>query len=251
MLALLAFVAAPVDAQSFDHSAFDAVLKQHAVDGGVDYKRLAGDRGALDMYVARLGTVSDDSFRKWARAEQLAFLLNSYNALVLQQVIDDYPIQRSANPAALVRPANSVWQIDGFFDKLEHRLLGRALTLDQIEHEWLRARLKEPRIHFALVCAARSCPPLRAEAYRAERLEQQLDDQARTFLNDRERNRFADSDAQLSEIFKWFADDFGGEKGLRSYLGKFLHPDLARRVKSGSYDIRYIQYDWTLNDVAR
>lgn len=221
------------------------------MNGGVDYKALEADRAELDNYVARLGTVTEAAFSKWPRAEQVAFLINAYNAIVLQQVIDDYPIKRSAHPAALIRPANSVWQIAGFFADLKHRLLGRDLTLDQIEHEWLRAKLKEPRIHFALVCAARSCPPLRAEAYRADKLDQQLDDQARIFLNDRERNRFANQSAELSEIFKWFGEDFGGEQGLRTFLGRYLNADLAKRVSTSGYRIRYVDYDWTLNDVAR
>jgi len=238
-------------AQTFDHSALDNVLRAHVAPGGIDYKAVHADRAQLDTYIARLGTVSEPTFRKWPRADQLAFLINAYNAIVIQQVIDDYPIQRSPNPAALVRPANSVWQIDGFFDGLEHRLLGTQLTLDKIEHEWLRAKLKEPRIHFALVCAARSCPPLRTEAYHGGRLDEQLDDQARKFLNDRERNRFGSDSAELSEIFKWFGEDFGGEKGLRGYLARYLNPELAQRVRKGSYKIRYVEYDWMLNDVAR
>ena len=241
----------PSAGQTYDHAALDAVLRRHTNVAGVDYAGIKADRGALDGYVAQLGTVTRKTFDAWPRAEQVAFLINAYNALVIQQVIDDYPIRRSARPTALVKPANSVWQIDGFFDDLRHRLLDTELTLDQIEHEWLRARLKEPRIHFALVCAARSCPPLRKEAYRGNRLDQQLDEQARSFLNDRERNRFGNEGAELSEIFKWFAADFGGEKGLRNYLGKYLNPELARRLKNGSYKIRYIEYDWTLNDVAR
>jgi hypothetical protein len=242
-------LAQPVRAQqAFNHAAFDKVLQQHVVEGGVDYASLQPDRAELDTYIARLGAVSEPTFQGWGRNEQIAFLINAYNAIVIQQVLDDYPIRRSAKPGALVRPANSVWQIDGFFDALTHRLLGRDLTLDQIEHEWLRAKLMEPRIHFALVCAARSCPPLRAEAYRAERLAAQLDEQARIFLNDRERNRFGKNSAQLSEIFKWFGQDFGGEAGLRAYLGKYLNPQLAARMKSGSYGIGFIDYDWTLND---
>jgi hypothetical protein len=246
--ALLLASAIPAAAQSADHSPLTAVLAKHTERGAVNYVSLKADRAALDGYIAKLGTVSDQTFQSWPRGEQIAFLINAYNAIVLQQVIDDYPIRRSARPAALVRPANSVWQIDGFFDKLGHRLLGRELTLDQIEHEWLRAQLKEPRIHFALVCAARSCPPLRNEAYRAQQLDAQLDEQARAFLNDRERNRFGDGAAELSEIFKWFADDFGGEPGLRAFLGRYLHPRLAAELKEKRYRIRYLEYDWTLND---
>lgn len=253
MILLMALLLAQpaVSGQTYDHAAFDAVLRRHATAASVDYAGIRAERAALDGYIAGLRAVSRETFDAWPRAEQIAFLINAYNAIVIQQVIDNYPIRRSVRPAALIRPSNSVWQIDGFFDQLKHRLLGRDLTLDQVEHEWLRAKLKEPRIHFALVCAARSCPPLRREAYRGHRLDQQLDDQARTFLNDRERNRFGTEGAELSEIFKWFAEDFGGERGLRHYLGRYLNAELARRFTSGRYDIRYIDYDWTLNDVAR
>jgi hypothetical protein len=240
-----------LQAQTFDHSAFDAVLRVHSSAAGVDYAALKADRAGLDRYAAQLGTVSAKTFDGWKREEKIAFLINAYNAIVLQQVIDDYPIQRSTNPAALVRPATSVWQIDGFFNELKHRLLDRDLTLDQIEHEWLRAKLKEPRIHFALVCAAKSCPRLRNEAYRADNLSAQLDDQARQFLNDRQRNRFGAEAAELSEIFKWFGEDFGGERGLRSYLGKYLNAELSARMRSNHYAISYIDYDWTLNDIPR
>jgi hypothetical protein len=241
----------PIQAQSLDHSLFDAVLATHSTPQGVDYAKLKSNRAGLDQYVAKLGTISSKQFDRWPRAEQVAFLINAYNAIVLQQVIDDYPIQRSSKPAALVRPANSVWQIDGFFSDLKHRVAGRQLTLDQIEHEWLRPKYQEPRIHFALVCAAHSCPPLRGEAYRAERLSLQLDDQARLFLNDRARNRFDNAGAQLSEIFKWFADDFGGESGLRAFLARYLNPELAGKMRDSSYGIGYVDYDWILNDIAR
>ena len=250
LLVLAAASISSAAAQAVDHSLFDQVLARHVVLGSVDYTSLQAERAPLDTYIARLGTVSDATFQSWNRNERIAFLINAYNAIVLQQVIDDYPIRRSARPTALVRPANSVWQIDGFFGELKHRLLGRDLTLDQIEHEWLRAKLAEPRIHFALVCAARSCPPLRGEAYHAPKLDAQLDDQARTFLHDRERNRFTNEGAELSEIFKWFGEDFGGPKGLRAYLAKYLNPPLAARVKRSGYRIGYIDYDWTLNDAT-
>lgn len=240
-----------VHGQIIDHSAFDVVLRAHATATGVDYSPLKANRAGLDRYVAQLGTVSAKTFDGWKRDEKIAFLINAYNAIVLQQVIDDYPIERSTRAAALVRPANSVWQIDGFFNELKHRLIGRDVTLDHIEHEWLRARLKEPRIHFALVCAAKSCPPLRNEAYRADKLSAQLDDQARQFLNDRERNRFASAGAELSEIFKWFGEDFGGERGLRQFLARYLNAELASRIKSSDYAISYTDYDWTLNDISR
>lgn len=252
VFALVTLLCSPAGAQqTFDHSSFDAVLAAHVRPNGIAYSALKTDRAPLDKYIAQLGAVPAKTFQRWPKPDQIAFLINAYNAIVLQQVIDDYPIRRSTNPAAVVRPANSVWQIDGFFNQLKHRLIGKDLTLDQIEHEWLRAKLKEPRIHFALVCAAHSCPPLRNEAYRADKLDAQLDDQARRFLNDRARNRFEDDGAQLSEIFKWFADDFGGEKGLRNYLGRYLNTTLAARMRNAGYSISYVDYDWELNDASR
>lgn len=238
-------------AQSFDHTGFDLIVRAVSTPNGVRYAKLKTDRAGVAQYIDQLGTVSDNTFGAWPRADQIAYLINAYNAIVLLQVIDAYPIKRSRSPAALLRPANSVWQIDGFFSTHKHRVAGRDLTLDQIEHEWLRARLQEPRIHFALVCAARSCPPLRSEAYHPDRLDAQLDEQARRFLNDRAHNRFSRDGAELSEIFKWFAEDFGGEPGLRAYLSRYLHPDLSTRVRDPDYRIRYIDYDWALNDVAR
>ena len=248
---LVAATVRPAASQSVDHSKLDPILSAYSSPRGVDYTKLKNNRAGLDQYIARLGTISSKQFERWPRDEQIAYLLNAYNAIVLQQVVDDYPIERSTNPAALVRPANSVWQIDGFFSTLKHRVAGRQLTLDQIEHEILRPQYKEPRIHFALVCAARSCPPLRTEAYRADRLSAQLDDQARAFLNDRARNRFETDRAELSEIFKWFLDDFGGDAGLRTFLARYLNPDLAGRISKASFGIGYVDYDWTLNDIPR
>ena len=107
LILLLAFAPA-AEAQSFDHAAFDSVLSSYVVRGGVDYKGLEADRTRLDAYVARLGDAAENNFRTWPRGEQIAFLINAYNAITLVQVIDHYPIRRSMRPAALVRPANSV-----------------------------------------------------------------------------------------------------------------------------------------------
>lgn len=254
MVLSICLIAAPQvgAAQDFEHTAFDAVLRAHVTVRGVDYARLKADRAGLDGYVAQLGAVSSAQFDGWNRAGRLAYLINAYNALVLQSVLDAYPIQRSLNPAALVRPANSVWQIGGFFNQATHRVAGRSITLDQLEHELIRPIFKEPRVHAALVCAARSCPPLRNEAYDAARLETQLDEQARRFLSDRRLNRFERDDAvvALSEIFKWFGDDFGGGKGVISFVGRYVDTETQNWLKSGKYRVTYIDYDWNLNDAS-
>lgn len=253
LVAVLVSSPATTRAQGFDQSDYDTVLRAYVSERGVDYARLRADRGGLDRYVARLGTVSAPQFDGWNRPEKLAYLINAYNAVVLQSVIDNYPIKRSLSPAALVKPANSVWQIPGFFNEATHKVAGRQVTLDDIEHKFLRAALKEPRIHAALVCAARSCPPLRREAYVADRVEPQLDDQARTFLNDPARNLFdrASGEVRLSEIFKWFGEDFGPkDKGVIAFAERYVDPAMQKWLHDGKYRISYFDYDWNLNDAA-
>jgi hypothetical protein len=263
--ALLAASPARAQAPLFDHSAWDAVLAAHVSARGVDYAGLQANRATLDEYVRGLGTVDATTFDAWPRAEQVAYLINAYNALVLASVIDKYPIRRSLRPAALVRPANSIWQIAGFFDGIRHRAAGRELTLDDIEHRWLRDVLAEPRVHFALVCAARSCPPLREAAFVAARLDEQLDDQARRFFRDPGANQFdrGGGRVRLSSILKWFGEDFerfapaagftgsAAERGALAFAARFLPAETARWLETGRYRIEYLDYDWSLNDSRR
>lgn len=250
---------------AFDHSMFDPVLAEFVTAAGVDYSGLKRDRAEFDRYVRALGAVDARTFDRWPHAEQVAYLINAYNAYVLLGVIDNYPIRRSFRPTALVRPRNSIWQISGFFDGIRRRAAGRDLTLDDIEHRWLREILREPRVHFALVCAARSCPPLRREAYTAARLEAQLDDQARRFLTDPAANQLEPRDGviRLSSILNWFGEDFASfapasgyagstnERGVLAFTARYVPPSVARQLREGGYTIEYLPYDWTLNEVAR
>jgi hypothetical protein len=264
VLMLSSAASAAAGQSDFDHTPFDAVLAAHVRGGNVTYASLAADRAALDAYVRSLAAVSAAEFDAWSRPERIAYLINAYNAAVLVGVVDHYPIRRSWRPRALVRPANSIWQIAGFFDGRRYRVAGRDLTLDDMEHDWLRQRLREPRIHFALVCAARSCPPLRAEAYEAERLDVQLDEQTRLFFNHAPANRF-DPEAgvvRLSSILRWFGEDFEiyapargfagtlAERGVLALAARFLPPPIAAWLSRGDYRIEYADYDWTLNDAG-
>jgi hypothetical protein len=252
-------------AQTIEHARWDSVLAEFVHEGGVRYGALQQKRAELDAYLKDIAAVDQARFDRWERGHQIAYLVNAYNALVIRTVIEHYPIKRSLTPAALIKPANSVWQVPGFFSAIMHPVAGRDLTLDEIEHEWLRRKLQEPRIHFALVCAARSCPPLRKEAYTAEKLEGQLDDQARQFLADPEKNRFdrARGTVTLSEIFKWFGEDFvsfvplsaydgkTAERGVIGFAARFLAPEDAAWLRSGKLKLSYTEYDWNLNDAGR
>lgn len=210
------------------HAPFDALLKQYVDDDGrVAYRTLARqDAAALDAYLKALETVDPASL---APADQIAFWLNAYNARVIRGVLDGYD-------------AENVVGRKWFFAFYTFPLAGRPRTLDEIEHAILRAQFREARVHFALVCAATSCPLLRREAYRGDRLDAQLDDQARVFLDDPRRNRFGPGDVvRLSSIFKWFGQDFEQAAGSLTAFIRRYHalPDAPR--------IEYLDYDWTLN----
>lgn len=264
-LVLIAAHPARARAQGFDHSAYDTVLARHVVEGGVDYAALKAERGVLDRYLQRLAAVTRDEFAAWPEPDRIAYLINAYNAYMLQIVIDHYPIDTGGFFQRLFHPDNSVRQIDGVFDGIEHRVAGADLTLDEIEHQRLRENYDEPRIHFALVCAAVSCPPLRAEAYRGGRLDVQLDDQARRFLNDTSANRFDVSEGRVrvSRIFDWYGEDFRGHapehgyrvsgnlRGVLAFAARYLPERVARFLERGEYDVEFFDYDWTLNDRTR
>jgi hypothetical protein len=266
----LAATAAPSAAQSFDHAGFDSLLARYVQDGRVDYAALKLGRASLDSYLDRVAAVTAEEYASWPSQEQIAYLLNAYNAYVLETVVDRYPIKGSSflrklsAPRRFALPAASIRHVDGAFDGILHKVAGQEITLDGIEHETLRARYTEPRVHFALACAAVSCPPLREEAYRGDRLDAQLDDQGRRFLSDPRLNRFEIERAQvyLSKIFDRCGEDFlqfAGESGYQgderingvlSFVSRYLLDRVVEFLESGEYQVRFLSFDWTLNDQA-
>lgn len=257
--------AAPASAQAtFDHGTFARVLESFTDSTGVDYRALREDPVLLDRYVRELATLDESGFRALDRNGQLAYLLNAYNALAIATVVRNYPIRRALRLRALFRPRNSVWQIPGYFDGIRHRVAGHDLTLDDIEHAWIRPRYEEPRIHFALVCAARSCPRLRSEPYRADRLQRQLEHQTAQFLRDRGRNLFeaATGTVQLSSIFRWFGEDFAAfdpgadfqgsaeERRVLAFVAPHLPVPQGEWLRTGDYSVEYLDYDWSLNEIT-
>jgi uncharacterized membrane protein YdjX (TVP38/TMEM64 family) len=232
--------AADPEAATFDNAPFDALLKRHVAEGGeVDYDSLRGEAGALDGYVAALG---DAPFAALGRDEKLALLINAYNAFTLRLILDHWPV-------ASIRdiPAGKRWR-----DR-RWRLGGRTLSLDQIEHEEVRPKFREPRVHFALVCAARGCPPLRPEAYVGARIEAQLEDQARYVHSQPRWFRWDDAagTAHLTELYRWYGGDFEREAGsVLRFVGRYA-PAVQAAVEAGRPPrIEWIPYDWSLNGKA-
>lgn len=259
---------APVLVQPFDHShlIFDGLLKKYVANGLVDYRGLQSQPEVLARYVTSLGAVTQPMVRGWPREQQLAYWINAYNAFTLQAVVDSYPIE-SRSLIGHFFPPNSILQIPGIWNRMTFKAGGQRLTLGQIEHDILRKDFKDPRIHFAIVCASSSCPVLRSEAYRYDVLEHQLHDQTVGFINDPERGVRWDAERNrlyVSKIFRWFKADFQtGKKPpsasspsgdpanpVLAFIHGYLADDALAQTLARNPKVRvsYLPYDWWLNE---
>jgi hypothetical protein len=232
--------AAPAGA-GFDHAheRWTAQLHRFVHAGEVDYAAWKKEQAQLDDYLRELVRVRKEEFTSFSREQKLAFWIDAYNAYTVRLILDHYPVSSIRSIGLLPGAA---------FRRAFIPLLGEELTLDEIENR-LR-QMGEPRIHFAIVCASKSCPQLRTEAYRADVLDRQLDAAARGFLRDPARN---DWDApsrtlKLSSIFKWFREDFERPAGsLQAYVARYLDLAIRIAVESGPARIEFLDYDWSLN----
>lgn len=233
-LALFAMLTgAPVNAQTFDHThaAFDALLSANVSSGTVNYWALKAKPDALKAYLNSLASVTEKTFKGWSKYQQLAYYINLYNATTLQLIVDHYPVK-------------SIKDIGSFFkgpwDQPIVRLFGQTITLNNLEHDIIRKQFKDPRIHMALVCAAKGCPPLRSEAYTGERLSEQLDNQSRTYLTSQGGLQIdrAKGVAHVSAIFQWYAKDF---VSVAEFVTKYSGQNVI------GLKIKYLDYDWSLN----
>lgn len=220
-----------------DYGGWDALLREHVRDGRVDYVAFARS----DAFRAFLHQLQHTRLTVDATREQrLAFLINAYNASAIAAVV------AGSKPDSLF----GRWR---FFWRTRHPVAGEDITLWDLEHERVRP-LGEPRVHFALVCASASCPRLASHAYLPETLDAQLEEAAVSFVNDPERNRFdaAGREASLSRIFDWYEEDFVGAAGsIGAYVAPYLRdPQVASGLASGSWKIRYLDWDWSLNGAS-
>ncbi len=241
-----------VAAQPFTYQDYAAVLSQYVdASGRVDYEKLKNNRQKLDKFNAAIGSVARNTYESWTDEEKIAFLINAYNSLTLQAIVDNYPTE-------------SIRDIPGVWKRKQYKVIGQEMSLDDIEHEILRKEFDEPRIHMALVCASIGCPKLRTEPYTGEKLNAQLDDQTKVFLAildnfriDRPANR-----VYVSSIFKWFGKDFqqsygqkenfdnlnGKETAFLNFISQYLSPAAGNYLTQGGYKVSYLDYDWSLND---
>ena len=224
----------------------------------VDYAQLFKQPEPLNQYLAQLSSVKQSEYQLWTNDQQLSFLINAYNGFTLQLIIQNYAKFQSGK-------VESIKDLGSFFSSPWKQsfftLLGKKRHLDSIEHDMIRVWFERPRIHVALVCAAVSCPPLRNQAFVADKLEQQLDDQMTQFLSDDQRNtiKLSDNRVYLSPIFKWYGEDFEkGQQGFTSLkdLINVYQTDMADDpqqltwLQKQDFEIRYLDYDWRLNDIS-
>lgn len=233
-----------VSAGTFDHSKFDQALKKYVDDKGlVDYNSIAKDSG-FSEYVQSL---QDARVEEFSRDGQLAFWINGYNAVTIDKVIKKKP-KKSVRETFIP----GVWTATKFFTSREHIVAGKRLSQDDIEHEILRKQFKDPRIHFAIICASMGCPPLPRIAYTEENVQTRLEEETQKYLNSPRGTRIdrAENTLHVSKLFDWFATDFIQKSGstlafMRLYLNEETLSFSERDPK-----ISYLEYNWALNAQA-
>lgn len=207
------------------HATFSDLLKRYvSASGNVNYAGLKKEHAALKGYIDMLSKSAPEA--TWSSNEQLAYWINAYNAVTLNLILDNYPLE-------------SITSLDKGkpWDKKVVTLGGTSYSLNQIENDIIRPQFNEPRIHFAVNCAAASCPPLRNEAFVASKLEAQLEEQTRSFLRNEAYNALSGSTFRASKIFDWYGEDFGN---LTDFIGKYVNLPSDTKVE-------FTNYDWTLN----
>jgi hypothetical protein len=237
----------------------EIVHRDYVRRGGVDYARLAKRanhlaalrRGIVDALDKRAKVLTQRS----SESDSLAFWINAYNMLTIDLIVREWVARKGR--------LKSIKDIPDAWSRPKWTVLGRSLTLDQIEHDILRKEFREPRIHFALVCASKSCPALRPTEFRAEFLDAQLDSAAREFVLDPSRNDFTPRGGaiRISKIFDWYEKDFvgvysdatyerlyGKELGaVLAYVGRFLPAETVSALRAKRVRVKYLPYDWSLN----
>jgi len=221
---------------SVDHSIYAVLLEKYVKHGHVDYRGFKAEEEILDQYLKVLEKTDSDNR---SPNEQFAFYINAYNAWTIKLILSGYPGVKSIKDLGSI--FKSPWK------KRMCRIDGDVFTLDDIEHNILRPRFKDPRVHFAINCAALSCPPLRSEPYLGSTLDQQLNHATTAFINHPQRNYLEDNTLFISKIFKWFSEDFDND--VIGFIMKYAQEVLKKELeaKKSKIKMKYLDYDWSLN----
>ena len=233
-----------------EHTLLSELLAAHVTRDGVRYADLHMDKEKLQRYLAMVQAVSPTELATWTRDQRYAFWINTYNAHILALILENYPVDSILDLGGAV--FGRVWDQE-LVPMGAHNPDGSGdnLSFSDIEHEILRPSFQDARVHAAINCASKSCPPLLPEAFTAGNLEAQLDGAMAAFLLDSERNRILPESGQLqlSSIFDWFAEDFERDAGsVRDYVARYASLPSADWISGAS--LTYLDYSWELNDTS-
>lgn len=219
-----------------DHGIYGELLNKYVSAGKVNYAGFKSNEAQLDRYLMQIAKVDPEAL---SRNEQFALYANAYNAWTIKLILSGYPGVKSIKD--LGNLFQSPWK------KKIVIINGRDLTLDELEHGILRPRFGDPRVHFAINCAAKSCPPLRSEPFRGDILDRQLNEATIAFLNNPDNYRLEGRRLYVSSIFKWFAEDF--KEGVFSFYLQYATGDLKKELETrqDNIGVSYLEYDWSLN----
>lgn len=216
---------------SFSHEQWDALLKKYvSPDGNVDYKGMKADEPRLKSYLDQLAKNVPDA--SWSTNQEMAYWINAYNAFTIALILQHYPVKS-------IRDINNSKPWDEPFITLGEK----KYSLNNIEHDVLRKKFRDPRIHAAINCASKSCPRMLNAAFTAETLEAQLTAMMKSFVNDASRNHLSPDKIEVSEIFNWYKGDFTGNGTLIDFLNTYSSVRIAANAQ-----ISYLNYDWSLNE---
>lgn len=234
---------------AYDHqfSHWQEVLKGYTHQGRVNYKALIKNDSELKASIQAIESVSKPDLDVFDPKQKIAFWINAYNIETMKLVVDHYPLKRSLGLQALRYPANSIQQIPDVWNQEVLNILRNKVSLNYIENEILRKEFQDPRIHFAIVCASLGCAVLRDEPYVAERLDEQLTDQVKKFIQNPQKVRYDSRTNTLyvSPVFKWFKKDFEKAGGVVAFVKKYISSDIRL---SDDAKIQWLDYDWSLNE---
>lgn len=218
-----------------DNTIYAQLLEKYVHDGIVNYRGLKTEEQKLDLYLAILNRTKPE---KLSKNEQFAFYINAYNAYTIKLILKHYPVKSIKDTGTFFK---GPWRIK--FCKIG----GKTLTLDHIEHKILRPNFKDPRVHFAINCAARDCPPLLSAPYQGAAIDQQLDAGTRAFINHREKNYLKGNKLWVTRIFKWFSEDFDNDP--LSFVLAYAEGEFKKNIETDKnrIKVKYLKYDWSLN----
>ncbi|MCX7550904.1 DUF547 domain-containing protein [Xanthomarina sp. F2636L] len=217
-----------VEAQIINYNTWSTFLEKHVNSfGEVNYQAIQIDQDLLEASLKSFSKTKPES--SWSKDETLAYWINAYNAFTIKLIIDNYPIK-------------SIKDLKNPWDQKFIPIGKQSMSLNEIEHEILR-KMNEPRIHFAIVCASKSCPKLLNKAYLPSKLDLQLTVATEDFLSDESKNNISKDQITISKIFKWFSEDFTQNGSLIEFLNKYTSVQISKKAKK-----KFMNYNWELNE---